>query len=128
TMVMYAGHMVEGGSSAELLDNPLHPYTKLLLEAVPDPRGNIFRELPAKSGVPQLVDPGPGCPFAERCPEVLSVCRTESPPPVQLRRSSADAPEHFVRCHLYTDQAVVQGDDQAVDQDDAQAGDPPSEL
>jgi peptide/nickel transport system ATP-binding protein len=104
TMVMYAGHMVEGGASDELLDHPAHPYTKLLLEAVPDPRGNIFRELPAKSGAPQLVDPPPGCPFAARCPEVMAVCREESPRPVPLRRSR-DAGEHFVRCHLYADQA-----------------------
>src|SRR5690606_11320874 len=40
TMVMYAGHMVEGGPSEALLDTPAHPYTKLLLEAVPDPKGN----------------------------------------------------------------------------------------
>jgi peptide/nickel transport system ATP-binding protein len=99
TMVMYAGHMVEGGPSETLLDHPAHPYTKLLLEAVPDPKGNIFRELPAKSGVPQLVDPPPGCPFADRCPEVMDVCRKESPPPIKLRRKDVEG--HFVRCHLY---------------------------
>jgi len=104
-MVMYAGHMVEGGSSTELLDHPAHPYTKLLLEAVPDPRGNIFRPLPARSGAPQLVDPPPGCPFASRCPEALDICRKESPRPVQLRRDRDEgAPEHFVRCHLYEGQ------------------------
>lgn len=99
TMVMYAGHMVEGGPSETLLDYPAHPYTKLLLEAVPDPKGNIFRELPAKSGSPQLVDPPPGCPFADRCPEVMDICRRESPEPVQLRRKDVEG--HFVRCHLY---------------------------
>ncbi len=99
TMVMYAGHMVEGGPSEALLDTPAHPYTKLLLEAVPDPQGNIFRELPAKSGSPQLVDPPPGCPFADRCPETMAVCRKENPAPILLRRKGAD--EHFVRCHLY---------------------------
>lgn len=108
TMVMYAGHMVEGGPSTELLAHPAHPYTKLLLEAVPDPRGNIFRPLPAKSGAPQLVDPPPGCPFAPRCPEVMDICRQESPRPIQLRRSRDDgaATEHFVRCHLYKDEAA----------------------
>jgi peptide/nickel transport system ATP-binding protein len=99
TMVMYAGHMVEGGPSETLLDHPAHPYTKLLLEAVPDPKGNIFSELPAKSGVPQLVDPPPGCPFADRCPEVMDVCRKESPPPIKFRRKDVEG--HFVRCHLY---------------------------
>jgi peptide/nickel transport system ATP-binding protein len=101
TMVMYAGHIVEGGRSDELLDEPAHPYTRLLLEAVPDPKGNIFRELPAKSGAPQLVDPPPGCPFAARCPKVMDVCRTENPKPVTLRKSREDSPPHFVRCHLY---------------------------
>jgi peptide/nickel transport system ATP-binding protein len=101
TMVMYAGHIVEGASSDELLDAPAHPYTQLLLEAVPDPKGNIFRELPAKSGAPQLVDPPPGCPFAARCPKTMDVCRTQNPKPVTLRKNREDSAEHFVRCHLY---------------------------
>ncbi len=103
TMVMYAGHIVEGGPSDDLLDAPTHPYTRLLLEAVPDPKGSIFRELPAKSGAPQLVDPPPGCPFAARCPEAKDVCRTENPRPVTLRKSREDAAPHFVRCHLYAE-------------------------
>ena len=103
TMVMYAGHMVEGGPTETILDSPRHPYTKLLLEAVPDPKGNIFRELPAKSGHPQLVDPPPGCPFADRCPEVLDVCRKKTPEPVRIRHKNADG--HFVRCHLFDDEA-----------------------
>lgn len=105
TMVMYAGHMVEGGPSETLLDHPAHPYTKLLLEAVPDPKGNIFRELPAKSGTPQLVDPPPGCPFADRCPEVMDICREVSPPPIKLRRRDVEG--HFVRCHLYEDEEEI---------------------
>jgi len=102
TMVMYAGHMVEGGPSEILLDHPAHPYTKLLLEAVPDPKGNIFRELPAKSGAPQLIDPPPGCPFAERCPEVMDICRKENPGPVPLKRKGVEG--HFVRCHLHSEE------------------------
>jgi peptide/nickel transport system ATP-binding protein len=86
TMVMYAGHMVEGGPTEAILDQPKHPYTRLLLAAVPDPKGNIFRELPAKSGQPQLVDPPPGCPFAERCAEVMDVCRKEAPLPIRLKK------------------------------------------
>ena len=101
TMVMYAGHIVEGGSSEALLDAPLHPYTKLLLEAVPDPKGNIFRELSAKSGAPQLVDPPPGCPFASRCPEVKEICTQKNPSPTPLL--NAQGLTRFVRCHLYSD-------------------------
>ena len=104
TMVMYAGNMVEGGPSEALLDTPAHPYTKLLLAAVPDPKGDIFRKLPANSGSPKLIDPPPGCAFADRCPEVMDICKTESPPPVRLRRK--DVSRHFVRCHLYKDEPV----------------------
>lgn len=100
TMVMYAGHMVEGGPSEALLDSPAHPYTQLLLEAVPDPKGDIFRPLPAKSGSPQLVDPPPGCPFAARCPHVMEVCHRDNPAPIALERPE-DPPGRFVRCHLY---------------------------
>lgn len=98
TMVMYAGHLVEGGPSEVLLDDPAHPYTQLLLAAVPDPRSSIFRPLPARSGQPQLIDPPSGCPFADRCPETMDICRTETPPPIPLLRKSA---HRFVRCHLY---------------------------
>lgn len=102
TMVMYAGHMVEGGPSESLMSAPAHPYTRLLLEAVPDPNGSIFRPLPAKSGAPQLVEPPPGCPFAPRCPEAHDRCRTENPAPIPLRRKG-DAEGRFVRCHLYAE-------------------------
>ncbi len=101
-MVMYAGHMVEGGPTDALLAAPAHPYTKLLLEAVPDPEGSIFRPLPGKSGSPELVDPPPGCPFAARCPAVMDVCRRDNPAPLPLRRAG-DPEGRFVRCHLYAE-------------------------
>ena len=94
--------MVEGGPSEILLDHPAHPYTKLLLEAAPDPKGNIVRELPHKSGTPQLIDPPPGCPFADRCSDVMDICHKENPKPVQLRRKKVEG--HFVRCHLYREE------------------------
>ncbi len=99
TMVMYAGHLVEGGPSEQLLDDPAHPYTKLLLEAVPDPKSSIFRSLPAKSGQPNLVDPAPGCPFADRCPEKKEICTNADPKPVPLKKRGEFG---FVRCHLYS--------------------------
>jgi len=95
TMVLYAGHIVEGAPSADLMDDPAHPYTKLLLSAVPDPDGTISSELAGKSGAPQLIDPPPGCPFADRCPEVLEVCRVEKPAPTAI------AADRVVRCHLH---------------------------
>jgi len=94
TMVMYAGHIVEGAPSAPLLDRPQHPYTQLLLSAVPNPNGAMQRPLEARAGAPQLVDPPPGCPFAARCPKVMDICRKEMPAVTHL-----DA-DHWVRCHL----------------------------
>jgi len=94
-MVMYAGHIVESAPSDRLIEAAAHPYTELLLAAVPDPSADKPRTLSAKSGAPKLVDPGPGCPFADRCPKVMDVCRREDPKPIEL------APGHRVRCHLY---------------------------
>jgi peptide/nickel transport system ATP-binding protein len=101
TLVLYAGHMVEGAPSEELMQEPAHPYTQLLLSAVPDPQSSIRSALSAKSGAPQLVDPPPGCPFAARCPKVMDICREQMPPAVDV------APQHWVRCHLYPSAAAA---------------------
>lgn len=96
TMVMYAGHIVEGSQSDELMQQPAHPYTRLLLSAVPNPHaGLVTRRIEARGEVPSLVDPPPGCPFAARCPHVMEVCRQVMPGPEWL------ASDHWVRCHLY---------------------------
>jgi peptide/nickel transport system ATP-binding protein len=94
THVMYAGRMVEGAPSEELVSAPAHPYTKLLLSAVPDPRAQRTR-VEARGEVPSLVEPPPGCPFAARCPHVMPVCREVMPGPVDVSIG------HWVRCHLY---------------------------
>jgi peptide/nickel transport system ATP-binding protein len=93
TLVMYAGNIVEGAPSGELMKAPAHPYTRLLLSAVPDPRGTITSELEGKSGLPVLTDPPPGCPFADRCPAVTSRCRESMP------EARAIGTDRFVRCH-----------------------------
>jgi peptide/nickel transport system ATP-binding protein len=96
TMVLYAGHMVEGAPSDELMQNPAHPYTRLLLAAVPNPHaGLVTRKIEARGEVPSLVDPPPGCPFAARCPHVMDVCRQVMPGPESVGK------DHWVRCHLY---------------------------
>jgi peptide/nickel transport system ATP-binding protein len=96
TMVMYAGHIVEGADSDELMQNPAHPYTKLLLSAVPNPHAGLAtRTIEARGEVPSLVDPPPGCPFAARCPHVMEVCRKVMPGPETV------ASNHWVRCHLF---------------------------
>ncbi len=101
TMVMYAGHIVEGAPSEELMQQPAHPYTKLLLSAVPDPSGSIRSELPARSGAPKLINPPPGCPFADRCPSVMNTCREQMPAATDVGSG------HWVRCHLYPPGSIV---------------------
>jgi peptide/nickel transport system ATP-binding protein len=96
TMVMYAGHMVEGAESTELMDKPAHPYTQLLLSAVPDPHGGLAtQEVQARGEIPSLIDPPVRCPFVPRCPYAMEICKTEMPGPRTI------APDHWVRCHLY---------------------------
>jgi peptide/nickel transport system ATP-binding protein len=96
TNVMYAGRMVEGAESMELIDAPAHPYTKLLLSAVPNPHAGLrTEEAPSRGEIPSLMDPPPGCPFAPRCPVAMDVCRQVMPGISWL------GDQHWVRCHLY---------------------------
>jgi peptide/nickel transport system ATP-binding protein len=96
-MVMYAGHMVEGGDSEEIMGGAVHPYTQLLLSAVPDPHAGLRtgKDIGARGEVPSLIDPPPGCPFAARCTKVMDICRQMMPGPTTVK------PDHWVRCHLY---------------------------
>ncbi len=95
-VVMYAGRMVEGAESVELIDKPAHPYTKLLLSAVPNPKAGLkVTRTEARGEIPSLIDPKPGCPFADRCPSVMPICREQMP---GFERIGA---QRWVRCHLY---------------------------
>lgn len=97
TMVMYAGHIVESGESRELMENPRHPYTQLLLAAVPNPQAGLAtKTVQARGEVPSLIDPPPGCPFAPRCPQVKDICRQAMP------EKSTVGQNHWLRCHLYS--------------------------
>ena len=96
TIVMYAGHMVECAESTELMDQPAHPYTKLLLSAVPNPEAGLStKTVQARGEIPSLIDPPPGCPFAPRCPRVMDICRQTMP------AATALSDNHWVRCHLF---------------------------
>jgi peptide/nickel transport system ATP-binding protein len=97
-MVMYAGHMVEGRTSEDIMSQALHPYTQLLLSAVPDPRAGLRtdKHAQARGEVPSLIDPKPGCPFSARCPRVMELCRQVTCQP------STAATGPWVRRHLFS--------------------------
>ena len=78
--VMYTGRIVEYGKSKELYENPLHPYTNLLMSVVPEiGKGKKVYEKPPQGEVPSLVRLPPGCPFYSRCPKRMDICKTELP-------------------------------------------------
>ncbi|MCI8854161.1 MAG: ABC transporter ATP-binding protein [Lachnospiraceae bacterium] len=89
--VMYAGQIVEWGAMEELMENPLHPYTKGLIRSRPS---YSKERLTAMTGRPPRVGEwmGAGCPFAPRCPEAAGECSGELP---ELKQTKG---EHFVRC------------------------------
>ncbi len=91
-MVMYLGNMVEKASSDELFRQPLHPYTKALLSAIPEPDiHNKTKRIILKGEITSPIDPKPGCRFAARCPHATEACQQ----PQELRELS---PGHFVAC------------------------------
>jgi peptide/nickel transport system ATP-binding protein len=91
-MVMYSGQIVEHGPTDDVLHNPMHPYTQLLLSAVPNPEAGLMqKELPPRADR-HLATTHPGCRFADRCALAIDTCLTTPPALLELRS------EHFVRC------------------------------
>jgi len=93
--VMYLGRLVELADSDELFDNPLHPYTQALLEAVPIPDPDVEKQRAhrvMKGEVPSPINPPSGCVFHPRCPLAVGSCAQEVP---QLRELK---PGHWVAC------------------------------
>jgi peptide/nickel transport system ATP-binding protein len=78
--VMYAGRVVESGPAVEVADSPQHPYTQLLLSAVPDPDRDGAPRLTGAGAPPSLIHPPQGCRFHPRCPFAMAKCKTETPP------------------------------------------------
>ncbi|CAH1194228.1 Oligopeptide transport ATP-binding protein OppF [Paenibacillus auburnensis] len=93
--VMYLGSMVETAARDELFRQPLHPYTKALLSAVPVPIPKLKRErIVLKGDIPSPANPPSGCKFHTRCPFAVDVCAAEIP----VFRDAGGG--HFVACHL----------------------------
>jgi peptide/nickel transport system ATP-binding protein len=94
--VMYLGKIVEIAKTEDLLQNPLHPYTKALLSAVPVPDPSYKRPLvEIKGGITKAINPDPVCRFLDRCPMATDFCRANDHPPLEDKGNG-----HFVACHL----------------------------
>lgn len=93
--VMYPGKLMELGATKAIFENPFHPYTQAMIRALPtlENRG----EFHGIQGVPpSVINPGPGCPFHDRCPKVIDgLCREVMADFIEIR------PDHWVACHLY---------------------------
>jgi peptide/nickel transport system ATP-binding protein len=103
-LVLYAGHLVEEGPTEDVISRPKHPYTQLLLSAVPDPRAALGISDAADVGEPpKVIDPQPGCRFRARCPYAIADCESVTPP---LRKLG---PGRRVACHVAEPDEVTNG-------------------
>ena len=100
-VVMYAGQLVEGGPSEDVVASPAHPYTALLIKCAPDPEADTSTTRSANAVAleagepPSAIAPPPGCRFHPRCPHVMEVCRSLEPPATMLTEG------RWVKCWLY---------------------------
>ena len=101
-IIMYAGRVAEQGPTEEVLASPRHPYTQLLLSAVPDPRAELSVGAETDRGEPpRVIDPTPGCRFRWRCPLAIDECHQVTPELSQL------VPDHDAACHVARSGAEV---------------------
>ena len=92
--VMYAGNIVEVAPTRKLFTNPLHPYTRGLMNAVPRlSGGGISQGIPGR--IPDYLKPPSGCRFHTRCSQVMDICRQQKPPEFVVDQN------HNVACFLY---------------------------
>jgi oligopeptide/dipeptide ABC transporter ATP-binding protein len=93
--VMYAGSVVECTETKRIFEDPLHPYTRGLLNAIPSIKGAKEPLSSIPGTVPNLINPPPGCRFHPRCPEAMEICGRLKPKLSEPHRG------HQVACHLY---------------------------
>lgn len=96
--VMYLGHLVELTDSDSLYEDPLHPYTKALLSAIPIPDPDVEEKrerIILKGELPSPINPPSGCVFRTRCPMAMEICSKVKPAWQEAKQN------HYVACHLY---------------------------
>ena len=92
--VMYLGAMMEFGTKKDIFDNPLHPYTKALFSAIPNPNPDVkMQRIVLKGDIPSPANPPSGCRFHTRCPHATELCKQQKP---EYRECE---PGHFAACH-----------------------------
>ena len=88
--------MVEFGNNEDIFSNPLHPYTKSLFSAVPNPNPNKkSKRIILKGDIPSQVNPPKGCKFCTRCPNCMEICKHIAPSYKEIEEG------HIVACHLF---------------------------
>jgi peptide/nickel transport system ATP-binding protein len=96
--VMYLGKIVELAGTQSFFENPLHPYSKALLSAIPIPDPEMQREKIILSGdVPNPLNPPPGCRFHPRCPYAKEICWKQEPPLAEVQ------PGRITACHRWNE-------------------------
>jgi len=97
--VMYAGKLVEVGPVDDIFEEPLHPYTQLLIASLPSLEGKgVFKGIPGIT--PSLLEPPGGCAFHPRCPQAMPHCSTIAPTLTKIQ------PQRRVSCHLYESETI----------------------
>ena len=97
--VMYLGKLVEVADAKEMFRTPSHPYTRMLLDAVPDAEMAGRERTPVTGEVPNPLDPPKGCPFHPRCPYAAERCMSETPPMMPAEGAS-------VACHAVSEKRI----------------------
>jgi peptide/nickel transport system ATP-binding protein len=92
--IMYLGKIVEMGSKESVFNDPLHPYTQALIQAIPTLKGRKERKI-VGGEVPSAIRPPSGCRFHPRCPYAMEICKKVEPELIEIK------PNHYVACHLY---------------------------
>jgi peptide/nickel transport system ATP-binding protein len=94
--VMYLGGLVETGSTGDIFDNPLHPYTKALFSAIPMPDPSVkLNRVILEGDIPSPANPPKGCKFHTRCKDCMGICKEQEPVAKDMGNG------HVVKCHLY---------------------------